>query len=204
MALIIPPGFAHAVYRHRREGDTEDMLVTCGHEIDAASGANSTDIADDLFNTWATHIISQLSQPTTLIGVDVYVGQDGPDPLVVVSGEDPVSGPNTNNLAPQNCAILVRKRTDAAGRRGRGRLYLPEVAEAVVDNVGNLSTSYRDDIQAAFDAWYEELTAGVGFRLYPPVVLHRSEGAGEEPPPTPIQSLVVEGRIATQRRRLRP
>jgi len=43
-----------------------------------------------------------------------------------------------------------------------------------------------------------------GTSAYPPVVLHRSEGAGVEPAPTPILSFQAESKIATQRRRLRP
>lgn len=204
MALIIPPGFAQAVYRHRRSGDTEDMLTTCGHEIDSASGANAEDIANDLANAWIANIVPGYSGPTTFVGCDVYVGQDGPDPLVVTSSVAAVAGPNSNALAPQNCAVLVRKRTDAAGRRGRGRMYIPEVPESSVNDVGTLDSGFVAAVNSRFDAWRDFLVGGVGARLYPPVVLHRSEGIGEEPPPTPITAFVCETRIATQRRRLRP
>lgn len=204
MALLIPPGFVQAVYEFTRSGDTETMVVTCGHEIDTGSGANHEEAADDLFFAMAEEVMPNASTVTTLQGVTVYVGQDGGPPLVLTSSSVPVSGPNSAQLVPQNTAVLVRKRTDAAGRRGRGRFYFPEVGEESVDNVGNLSSASLASWQAAFDAWHEYLTAGVGARLYPPVILHRSEGIGAEPPPTPITRMVVDERVATQRRRLRP
>jgi hypothetical protein len=36
------------------------------------------------------------------------------------------------------------------------------------------------------------------------VVLHRTEGIGDEPPPTPVLSFLVENKVATQRKRMRP
>lgn len=204
MALIIPPGYLQAVYEFSRAGDTEPMVITLGHEIDGASGANGPDAPDDLFGAFATTMMPGASSPTTLEGVTVYVGQDAAAPLIYTSGATAVSGPNTNSLTPQNTALLIRKRTDLAGRRGRGRMYFPEVAESIVDNVGTVDASSVAAWQARADDWYEYLTALVGGRLYPPVVLHRSEGIGEEPLPTPVTMFTVDGRVATQRRRLRP
>lgn len=204
MALIIPPGYLQAVYVFLRDADSEEMVVTCGHELDAASGANSEDCADDLFGAFNTHLVPHLSSPTQFIGVVCYVGQDGGGSLVVESAQPAVRGPNTGTVVPQNTAALIRKRTGLAGRRGRGRMYWPDVPESQVGNTGDLATSYMEPFQQGLDDWYEALTGLVGGRLYPPVVLHRSEGIGPEPLPTPITRFVLEGRVATQRRRLRP
>lgn len=204
MALIIPPGYLQAVYAMSLAGDTELMVVTCGHEIDGPSGANSDDAANDLFTSFALEVFApRMSNDYTLEYVTVYIGQDGPT-LVNISDETPVAGTIASDTVPQNTATLVRKRTDLGGRRGRGRLYLPGVPETEVNAVGTLTPAYVSAHQAAFDDWHTYLTAGVGARLYPPVILHRSEGIGTEPPPTPIARFAVESRVATQRRRLRP
>lgn len=204
MALIIPPGFLQAVYEFTLSGDTENMVVTLGHEIDSASGANGLDAADDLWGAFNTHIFQTRGQGAyTFVGVTVYVGNDGP-PSVYTSTEAPVAGPGTSQLLPPNSAYLIRKRTDLAGRRGRGRMYFPGVTEGNVDNVGTLTGAEQSAWTTALEDWYEFLTAGVGARLYPPVVLHRSEGIGEEPAPTPVTSFTIDAKIATQRRRLRP
>lgn len=204
MALIIPPGYLQAVYVFLQDGDSEEQVVTCGHEIDGASGATGEDAADDLFLSFANRIVDVvMSNQFRLMAVDVYVGNDGGN-LVYRSGQPPQTGAGSDPIIPQNSANLIRKRTDTAGRRGRGRMYLPSVPESAVNTVGVLTSGYVANMQAAFDNWYDDLTAMVGGRLYPPVVLHRSEGSGVEPPPTAITQFVVDSTIATQRRRLRP
>jgi len=204
MSLIIPPGFLHAVYRLKLEGDTEEMVVTCGHEIDTASGANNDDAADDLFGAFSSTFVDDIMPNVyELTGVDVYIGNDGPT-LVYTSTEAPFPGNDPAACIPPNTAYLIRKRTDLAGRRGRGRFYLPGVTEERVDNVGNVLSGTVGSMQTICDAFYSRLTFDAGARFYPPVVLHRSEGIGTEPPPTPITRFVVDGKVATQRRRLRP
>lgn len=203
MALIIPPGFLHAVYELALAGDSEAIVTTCGHEIDSASGATAEDSADDLFGAFATTVMQWTPNVYTLTGVTTYIGQDGGPPVVVTSSATPVVGASTQAALPQNCSYLVRKRTDLAGKRGRGRFYMPGPQEAQVDAAGNIEASALGFVQGGWDDFYAELATTVGNRLYPPVVLHRSEGEGTEPPPTPITAFVVEGRIATQRSRLR-
>jgi hypothetical protein len=204
MSLIIPPGFLQAVYVLRLDGDTEDMVVTLGHEVDTASGANLDDAPNDLFNAFATEMFGVLFQNVyELIEVVTYGGNDGPT-IVNVSTEASVTGPGAGAVLPPNCSYLVRKRTDLAGRRGRGRMYFPGPREADVDVVGNVTEATVGVWNAALADWYTALTSAVGARYYPPVVLHKSEGIGEEPPPTPITQFTMDDKIATQRRRLRP
>jgi len=202
--LIIPPGFLQAHYVLSLVGDAELMITTCGHELDSASGANVDDAANDLFAAFSTTIMDNVNAGYRLEYVACYIGQDAADPLVTISDATPVEGAATGAPLPPNCAQLIRKRTDLGGRRGRGRMYIPGLEEGVVDGVGNITTPAQAIFQADADEWMDKLTTAIGARLYPPVVLHRSEGIGAEPPPTPIVSFVVERKIATQRRRLRP
>lgn len=204
MTLLIPPGYLHAVYEFSFTGDAEPMVTTCGHEIDTASGASGDLAPNDLFNLYANNLLTGQAADVTLVGVTVYVGQDGGLPLVFTSDEPAVAGSGGADSLPPNSAVLVRKRTDSAGRRGRGRMYLPGVPRGQVFDTGLLNTTYVSNLQLEATAFHEALTALPGGRLYPPVVLHRSEGAGVEPAPTPITHFIVEDRIATQRRRLRP
>lgn len=204
MALIIPPGFLQAVYEMQLTGDSEPMVITMGHEIDSASGANGEDAADDLFGSFNFEVFYDfMASVYTLTGVTVYVGNDGP-PSVFTSTVAPSTAVGGGTCVPPNTAYLIRKRTDLAGKRGRGRFYLPGVREDQVDNVGNVLPATQTVLNTALESWHDYLTGGTGARLYPPVVLHRSEGIGVEPPPTPITTFVTDGKVATQRRRLRP
>lgn len=205
MALIIPVGFAHAVYELSLDADTEGMVVTCGHDVSAVVGGDYGEIADRLHIGFGAEMMGIMSNLYTLTGVSLYVGQDGGPPAVFESGEEPVGGDVASAALPQNCAYLMRKRTSAAGRRGRGRMYLPGVPEGNVSAQGAIDGTWLDAIQTNAVAWYELLTGvPAGSVAYPPVILHRSEGIGTEPPPTPVTTFVFESVIATQRQRLRP
>lgn len=204
MALIIPPGFAQCVWSHILVGDSEPIINTAGLDLSAAGGAFE-DAADNAFTAWVDNILPSISDDYTLSHVTLYVGQDGGPPLVVDSTLSNSTGGLSNAPLPQNCAHLVRKRTDSSGRRGRGRLYIPGVPEGEVDSAGNLSTVYRDAMTTSANGLLTDLETGVaGLPATPMVILHRSEGIGTEPPPTPVVTMVCETKIATQRRRLRP
>lgn len=204
MPLIIPPGFAQAVWSMTLTGDSEPIICTGGLDVSAAGGDFEA-AADGAFAAWGANIMPSVSDEYTLDHVTLYVGQDGGPPLVYDSTLTGSAGGLTNAPLPQNCAHLVRKRTDAAGRRGRGRFYIPGVPEGEVTPTGVLSTTYVDGMTASAQAFLDELATPVG--AYPSlelVILHRSEGIGTEPAPTPVTQLICESVIATQRRRLRP
>lgn len=207
MPLIIPPGFAQAVYILSCEGDSENMVTTMGHDVSAYAGdfqQAATDLA--LLFGRAGGPVEAMSDTYSLIGLDLYVGNDAEAPPSIYEADiSPVNGLANSSALPPNSAVLIRKQTGLAGRRGRGRMYVPGVLEGSVDNVGLLTSTYRGSLQTAYDLWLTGLEEGVSSILpMPPVVLHRSEGAGVEPAPTPVTSLTVETKIATQRRRLRP
>jgi hypothetical protein len=187
-----------------QSGDPEDMVVTCGHSIDSGSGATAEQAPNDLLLAMGIIVAATCTNDIALNFVTVYVGQDAGSPLIFESDGAPEVGGQGTSSAPPNTATLIRKRTGIAGRRGRGRMYFPGVGESLVGNTGNLTSTFATQVQGAASDWLEDLTTGAGFRHYPPVVFHRSEGIGTEPVPTPVTAMQVEGKVATQRRRLRP
>lgn len=200
MALIIPPGFSHVVIELRLENDNEPIVTTIGVDNNGATG---TQIPDLVYQAFDATFMGLISDEYWLERCTAYIGQDGTSPLVVDGLLGPSQGVGTGAPLPQNCAVLVRKRTDLGGRRGRGRMYLPGIAEGQVEANGDIGSVFVDAWQGQADSFYDILTGGGSQAATPPVVLHRSEGIGPEPLPTPIQSFTVESSIATQRRRLR-
>lgn len=99
---------------------------------------------------------------------------------------------------PPNTAVLVGKTTDFGGRRGRGRMYFPCVAESNVEDDGTLASAFLTSTQTRFGAFRNELVSV----LLPPFLLH-SEGDSSIPAPYEINGFVVSSKVATQRRRLR-
>ena len=63
---------------------------------------------------------------------------------------------------PQNCAALIKKQTNRAGRSGRGRMFLPAVLdEAQVSQTGIISPLQLADLQPRSDTFLEIGTAHV-------------------------------------------
>jgi len=198
MALIIPDGFGQAVYELALAGDNEPIVVTCGHDATEFVGTFQEE-ANALHTAFKAEVLPTMTNDYTSVGVTWYRSAGSDVPIVITSTTAAQVGPGSAAGLPQNCAMLVRKRTDLAGRRGRGRLYLPGLEEGLVNELGVITGTAVDAFQAQFNEWHAALVA----LPLPPVVLHRSEGAGVEPPPTPITSFSVDATIATQRQRLR-
>ena len=103
------------------------------------------------------------------------------------------------DAAPNNVATVVSLRTAFIGRSYRGRIYIPGlVASSIVDN--QISTGQQTGLQNAFAA----LDAAFDLAGYTWVVASyqennvlRSTAVG-----TPVQTLIVNRRVDTQRRRL--
>jgi hypothetical protein len=205
MPLIIPAGYVQAVYELLCAGDSETMVITCGHRFSDLSDPVVT--ANFLHTQFAEDIVPTMMNSYTFTGVTIYIGDDPNPPAVEVSSLANVVGGVASDPEPPNTAAIIRKRTDLAGRRGRGRMYVPGWVNATATTANGLTTAGElTRLQNAANAWYADLIAAgsggesSGF----PYVLHRSEGEGPEPAPTPITSFQVDQRQATQRRRLRP
>lgn len=195
---IIPPGFAFCQAEYVHTGTARHAMTTFG--IDVASGTTDPDqVAEEVYVAYWTATAVRLitdSGVSQLI-MNVAIGQDGSDPLVGTF-TDAIPGGVAQDSVPSNCAVLVHKRTARGGRRGRGRMYLPWAApDNQVDDVGNLTVGHQSDVSDSLEVFRTALGL-VGHSL---VLLH-STGLSVTGPPDPVTALVVDAKIATQRRRL--
>lgn len=195
MPLLIPPGFGQIIYRFSLTDDPEEMIVTLG--VDVAFGAGTpqakVDEKADAFVTGFT--AAGLYVGWSFLGCILRTDNTGGSSAIFEAPRN-LAGTAVGETPPQNCTVLVRKNTAAAGRRNRGRMYLPPfgLAEGDVSKSGMITPALVVDIQAQVEAGFP----GDDF-----VVLHDSVGVTPAPAPTPITGFVVDNRIATQRRRLR-
>jgi hypothetical protein len=205
--MATPLGFADVSLTLKHDADPEPWFVTYGVETDlgafsAVEHANQQQLA--FAEPWAF----QLSDEVTIGPAICRFGQDGGPDLIVESDLTPVRGTSTTEKLPQNCAALIRKNTGLGGRPNRGRCYLPGVlSEGGVNQVGAVETATVTDFQTRADDWLEALALGATGSSplvpTPMVILHGPSSAGPAGPPTPVISLTMGTRIATQRRRLR-
>lgn len=182
-------------------GDAEPMVVTLG--VDNGSEEDPTALADSVFGdligagtifvdssyyslyTIGPFVASIMTSTGPQIGTGT-LSQDGDNPLVLPP--------------PNNCAVLVQRRTARGGRKGRGRMYFPPIfpTEASITASGLIDSTPWAAWVTAMNEFHAALVASST-----PMYLLHSEAAGPIAP-DPVTSLVVEQRIATQRTRLRP
>ena len=198
VTLVIPPGFAEVAIEIRNTGDPVPWFVTYGIDVSAAGG-DVEEIGGSCMASFANWT-PQMSTDTTITGVNLTIGQDGPDPVrQFVAAPVTYTGAATGGKLPQNCALLVRKNTGAGGRRSRGRYFMPAVvAEGAVDNVGLIS----GDALGVYQGLATEHLEAQASEDVPMVLLHGT-GSSAIIDPTPVVSLSCDNVISTQRRRLR-
>lgn len=197
MGVFIPDGYSMVRLGWRCTGDQETMVSTFGVQHPIASDPQTVAglIHDNYLLTAgkpADSLPSYIIQPTSI------THHEGTEIVEAIAGT-PVAGTNAavGGPLPVNCAVLLTKRTARAGRKGRGRMYLPpfQSIETGVDAAGFIAPA---DITALTTRWASFRTALIAVDLLP-VLLH----ADELDTPNLITSWAIEGQIATQRRRLR-
>lgn len=196
--MLIPTGFAQAKYRFLLTGDNEEMIFTMGHDDGGNPATNLANLLMDACgDTFCTP--GAMQNGYTFVGVDVQKGTQASGAAPYISGSStlaPIVGTSAGNSIPPNTAILIEKATNAAGRRGKGRFYLPgQLPDSFVDNAGNLTAGLVTAINAATTNWLTRL----GSDGLPPYLLHQTPPAT----PDPIIGLACDPRAATQRLRMR-
>lgn len=188
--MTIPAGFGEAAFEFQGAAQPLGAVVTIGFSNDATQSA--TDCAQDLHTLMRDVVAAMCSVETSLLRTNVKLGPDATGPIGTYATTQ--AGGRSGDSCPPNVAFLVRKATALGGRQGRGRFYLPGIAEGDVDEGGTLSASIRDAASAALGTFHFAASAAD----VPPFLLHNDSLA-----PTAITTYNLDVKVATQRRRLR-
>jgi hypothetical protein len=128
------------------------------------------------------------------VGCNVLINIGG----VMQSFDDAQDEVGTVAAAPVSPAIAVgvKKQTSYAGKKYRGRFYLPpaHLGESSVNAGGVIDGTTLGNIQDNCDDVLTQMTT----EAYPAYLLH-----GDATAPTPINALIVRSNVRTQRRRQR-
>jgi hypothetical protein len=190
---VIPQGFAQVRFRLTLTGDLEEMINTIGLDV----GAITTDQAwaDAVSQAGADFYKTILGTSYRYEGADIAVGTATPgQPVLVESVTGAGAGTSSGSRLPQNCALLVKKNSASGGRHNRGRFFVPGISEADVGDNGALTSGALTFFQGEVNTFFTDLQV-VSDNV---VILHNDLTF-----PTPCTGFQVDGRIATQRRRLR-
>lgn len=188
-----PTGTGIIAIKYAQTGRINPFVVTHGFEDDAALTPNA--IATNIVNAWVSGFTAaKCLVGYQLVGGHVLINRAG----ALRSGDDVRSVAGTVNTTSSTPAVtgLIKKGTTFAGKRFRGRMYLPcaFIAEANVDNAGFIDAATLASLQTAATTAFNAFNALTTL----PELLHR-DGSGA----VGVTSWTVENMVATQRRRQR-
>lgn len=122
---------------------------------------------------------------------------------VLTSSVNNVIIPGTGNFdaCSPNVSWPIHKTTNLAGRRMRGRIAFPAgfLPESEVSDAGAVDNTFRTTNQTLFN----QLLLAMTTAGYPMYLLHAASTLSATPAPTPVISLLADGLVGTQRKRLR-
>lgn len=200
MSVNIPPGFGQAAFVLTGSVGTPDFITTIGVDLTEVGG-DYVAAANGCFHAYATAFMGTTSDSLTLEQCLLTVGQDGFGNGSVSSSLAPVSGGDSGDQVPINLAVILQKHTADLGRRGRGRMFLPGLAnQSQVLEDGHLTTAAQTGFTAAAADFLLYLRTDADTGGYPamePVLLH-STGA-----PTPLLAPTISPIIGVIRKRVR-
>jgi hypothetical protein len=196
----IPVGFADVAWVLQLTGDPEEMVTTMSFGFAAQPTVTN---ANDLLAAFSSNFATLIAAEYTLERVHILYQLDADNQVVVDSTNGPDAMTAAGGPLPQNNAYLVRKVTELAGRRNRGRMYIPGIIEANVSATGIIQAATVTAMQAALNVFIQQIRL-----VADPVLIHSCSFEDPETtcvplPPNSVESLQVDNTIATQRRRLR-
>lgn len=157
------------------------------------------EIAQIFIDWWIATQKSAISQDISLLGVsaqdiDVENGEK-----IYTGVTPPHAGVLTGQAVSNNVAMCVSLKTAKTGRSFQGRSYIAGLQESDV-NGNEFSSTRTTQVAASFVTLYGTIIAAG----YEPVIASFQNGGVPrvEAVGTPWQSIVVNGRVDTQRRRL--
>lgn len=192
--MEIPSGFGQVNWFFTGSNLPSGAEVTCGITTSDWTGT-PTEAAEELYTHWASDIMGILLSTMALAKCVVKFGPTDTGPTGEFSGSAG-GGVGSPGIQPAT-SLLVSKTTSFGGRAGRGRMFVPGMSEADVQEDGDVDPSFLTAAQGSFDALFDDMTAS----NLEPRLLHSATSPLSTP--TLIDAFVVQGKVATQRRRLR-
>lgn len=170
-------------------------VVVTGHQRAFGEDADecARRLAEDAWDASGS-LLDRMDSSTSLIEVVTYL-RAGPGDPFIGSWTGSLVGGQPGPAAPPQVAVLLQKQSGLAGRRNRGRMYVPSVVSSNIDEDGTLDSG-------AQTAWNAAAGVFLAACLAQDIDLQIFHETGADTP-TLVTALVAANTVATQRRRLR-
>lgn len=136
-----------------------DVVVTIGFHCDDPSSYDQNS-NDDVSDEWKVVVASTLCSQMTYTRLTTLINTSGTVKQFETIANQP-GGLTGNTMLPLNSAVVVKKQTGLAGRRNRGRIYLPGIPEDAVDDSGNVLGSFLTTINSKLNTFQANCIANV-------------------------------------------
>lgn len=157
-----------------------------------APGLPADGLWENVYGWWEDHLKVRTPNDYVLQQVRMKRGPvaSGPTYVLEINEGGTTGGPGGN----PNTALLVQKAVPTVTGRYWGRMYVPTLTDGLLDSTGSLTEANRQSFQSAFNELYTVLDS-IGWtpQVYP-------EDSSD---PRLVSGFNVQGRAATQRRRMR-
>jgi len=189
--MIIPVGYAQV--NHFFDGAAAPRGAQITYGIDnTGSSLSAADVASAANDAWAATGLTLQVSDIRFFQTKAKLGPNSTGIEAVFS--DPTAGTRVQDPTTPQVTVLGIKNTALGGRKQKGRMFVPGVAEEDVDGSGIVSS-------AAIGSWntaFADLLTNLSTNAIPMVLLHTDATA-----PTAVTSIVLSNLASTQRRRLR-
>lgn len=191
---FIPPGFGEVTVEMTIPGDAGPAYTVIGVDNSVLGSASDLDLAFQAILANGPGFQGLLPNTVTISKI---IARYSPSLGVVeISESNPnIVGFDGSAPPPPQVATLFQKISGLAGRKNRGRMYLPAIQEGSIDGGGFYSGPALSALQSRSDTFLSDCAGS----SVPMVILHTSPADT----PTPVVSLNAQSKVATQRRRLR-
>lgn len=195
MPINLPIDHMIVTFHFTTVGAAGDSVITLGLDQSASTATDQQDL-QAVFDGFEATVMTRMPSAAELTSVTAIAQSIGGVQSLEVLG--PITGVLTGQLLPANTAWLIQKLTGFAGKKNRGRMFLPAVPAVTPQSI---NPNLVDTAQLALmqTKWDDFRTALISADLLP-VILHQQ---GVADPPRPVTSFVVAPRFATQRGRMR-
>jgi hypothetical protein len=191
--MEIPTGWAQVNLVFEGLAAPRGAQVVYGAQL-VGGGALVTaqDYADFARTAWETTLQPELTQALTFKEARVKLGPNATG-LDATATSNQQGGVALSTEAPQ-VAVLIRKITAQGGKQGKGRMFLPGIAEVAISG-GAINAASKNLLDIAFADWLDQHDTA----LFPVALLHQEAGIS----PYIVTQMITQSVVATQRRRIR-
>jgi hypothetical protein len=197
--LIRDDGDGIITFHHALAYASGEADVTCGFRT---GSTNVQECSDKAFDSWATNIMPAANNQLYLYSTRTQLMVSGAIQVWESFRSGFVNGAQTGQCLPSATAVLVQKHSGLAGRKNRGRMFMPGISASDVASGGDpnsLSATRLVTWQNAFTALYTDMIDSSPGPQLNPIILHPTGAIFG----TAVQSFNVQARFGSQRGRNR-